>query len=314
MKMTVIATAVLSLAAAAPAFAQAPNVQGGSSNTANVQVGPSAFPPGSPTGFAGISMLRSDGVMSGYVNIAAAPINQATTYATANSAGPFYAPLPGTTPPTPIAQVWYNNQNAVANVHSLRQVSYAQAAPWPQFGGLVIGQLKGNTPGSAVYFGEWSPTVSGTPSTGDSTNLNMTNSGRTVWYVGDNAVSSMPSLTNAKYDVVGIRQTGTNAAGTTLGGGLPHAPNLYTGVLTANYSPSGSKTLTGTISRTVGSSTQSVNFSPSTNPTAISSNGTFSNTTGTITGRFYNSASALAGIYTGGSGSGTNVAFGGTRQ
>ncbi|THF67293.1 hypothetical protein E6C76_02650 [Pseudothauera nasutitermitis] len=296
MKMTVIATAVLSLAAAAPAFAQAPNVQGGSSNTANVQVGPSAFPPGSPTGFAGIRMQRSDGTWSGYVNIAAAPINQVTTFATANSAGPFYANHPDG---YRIAQVWYNNQNAVANVYSLRQVTYAQAAPWPQFGGLVIGQLKGNTPGSAVYFGEWSPTVSGTPNQGDSTDLNMASSGRTVWYVGDNAVTSMPALVNAQYSVVGIRQTG-------VGTNLPYAPALYTGTLTANYSTNiGLGAITGSISR----NGDSVNFLG----TLISSNGTFANFGNTISGRFYNNAAALAGIYTGG-GAGNHIAFGGSRS
>lgn len=294
MKMTVIATAVLSLAAAAPAFAQAPNVQGGSSNTANVLVGGSDFPTTAPVGFAGISMKRSDGVMSGYVNIAAGPINQVTSAATPNAAGPFYANMPGTT--NPIAQVWYNNQNAVANVYSLRQVTYAQAAPWPQFGGLVVGQLKGNTPGSAVYFGEWSPTVSGTPSTGDSTNLNMTNSGRTVWYVGDNAVTSMPALASATYSVVGIRQTG-------VGSNLPYSPQLYTGTLTANYS-GGSGSITGSIVR----GSESLSFAG----TNINANGTFNNAANTIEGRFYNNADALAGIYKGGA-AGTHIAFGGKR-
>lgn len=287
MKMTVIATAVLALAAAAPAFAAA---QGGSSNTANVQVGPSDFPPGAPTGYAGISMLRNDGSWSGYVNIAAAPITQVTTYATANLAGPFYALHPGDG--LPIAQVWYNNLSAVANVYSLRQVRYLTQAGWPHFGGLVIGQVKGMTAGNGVYFGEWSPPVA-SPSTGDSTDLNMGSAGRTVWYVGDNAVTSMPTLTNVTYNVVGIRQTG-------VGSNLPHLPQLYSGTLTANYSGS-SGSITGSIVR----GSDSVNFTG----TNIAAAGTFSNGS-TISGRFYNNATALAGIYTGG-GAGNHVAFGG---
>lgn len=295
MKMTVIATAVLSLAAAVPAFAQAPNVQGSSSNTANVLVGSSDFPPPPvPAGYAGISMLRSDGSMSGYVNIAAGPITQVTGAATANQAGPFYALHPGDG--QRIAQVWYNNQNAVANVYSLRQLRYLTQAGWPHFGGLVIGQIKGATAGNGVYFGEWSPPVSGTPNQGDSTNLNMTNSGRTVWYVGDNAVTSMPALVNAIYNVVGIRQTG-------VGSNLPYAPQLYTGALTANYS-GGSGSITGSIVR----GSESLNFAG----TNISANGTFNNAANTIEGRFYNNAAALAGIYKGGA-AGTHIAFGGSR-
>lgn len=298
MRKSVIATALLALAAS-PAFAQAPNVQGGTSKQANVQVGPSNFPANAPAGFAGIRMLRNDGVnWSGYVNIAAAPINQVTSVATPNQAGPFFAnfPLDG----QKIAQVWYNNQNAVANVYSLRQVTYQQAAPWPHFGGLVIGQLKGNAPGSAVYFGEWSPALSGTPAQGNSTNLNMGSSNRTVWYVGDNAVTSMPTLVNAQYSVVGIRQTGGSS-------NLPHAPNLYTGTLTANYA-SGSGSITGSIVR----GSQSLNFSG----TSIAANGTFqkvSGTTAVIEGRFYNNAATLAGIYKGGV-AGTHIAFGGSRS
>lgn len=293
MKKTVIATALLALAAS-PAFAQAPNVQGGSSNPGNVLVGPSDFPPIiTPAGYAGLRMKRADGAWSGYVNIAAGPIAQVTANATANTAGPFYASFP-LIPSIKIAQVWYNNQNPTANVYSLRQVTSIPIAGWPQFGGLVVGQVKGTAAGNGVYFGEWSPPVA-SPSTGNSTNLNMTSSGRTVWYAGDNAVTSMPALVNAQYSVVGIRQTG-------VGTNLPHAPELYTGTLTANYGGS-SGSITGSIAR--GSS--SVNFAG----TSIAAAGTFSNGS-TINGRFYNSANALAGIYTGG-GTGDHVAFGGKR-
>lgn len=297
MKKTITATAVavaaLALAGVSSAFAQAPNVQGGSSNMNNVQTGASTFPNIpiiAPNGYAGIRVWRNDNTWSGYIPLVA-PVTLTALAATANSAGPFYADIPFTS--IRVAQVWWNNLNPVANVHSLRQVTYPAAAGWPHFGGLVVGQVKGTTGGN-VYFGEWSPPVA-SPSTGNSTDLNMTSSGRTVWYAGDNAVTSMPTLVNAQYSVVGIRQTG-------VGTNLPHAPQLYTGTLTANYSGS-SGSITGSIAR--GSS--SVNFAG----TSIAAAGTFSNGS-TINGRFYNSANALAGIYTGG-GAGDHVAFGGKR-
>lgn len=296
MKQTVIATALLTLAASS-AFAQAANVQGGSSNTNNVQTGVSNFPSIpiiAPDGYAGLAMKRKDGTMSRTIPLMA-PVTLATAAATANQAGPFYANMPIVG--TRIAQVWYNNQNATANVYSLRETTYPTAAGWPHFGGLVVGQVKGTSAGSAVYFGEWSPAVSGTPNQGNSTNLNMTNAGRTVFYVGDNAVTSMPTLVNAQYSVVGIRQTG-------VGSNLPHAPTLYTGTLTANYA-SGSGSITGSIAR----GSESLNFAG----TSIAANGKFNNSTGTIDGRFYNNAAALAGIYKGGATS-THIAFGGKRS
>lgn len=296
MRKLIITAAVLALAGASSAFAQGANVQGGSSNTNNVQAGPSTFPSIpilAPDGYAGLSMMRNDNTWSGTIPLMT-PVLLTTLVATPNQAGPHYANNPLTQ--ARVAQVWYNNQNATANVYSLRQTDYPAAANWPHFGGLVIGVVKGTTGGN-VYFGEWSPPVSGTPNQGDSTDLNMTSSGRTVWYVGDNAVTNMPTLVDAEYSTVGIRQTG-------VGGNLPYAPQLYTGTLTATYS-GGSGSITGSIAR----SGDTVNFAG----TTIASDGTFDNG-GTIDGRFYNSAAALAGIYTGGSGAGDHIAFGGSRS
>lgn len=298
MRKKIVATAILGLLGVTGAMAQAANVQGGSSTPDNVQVGTSNFPTTAPTGYAGIRMLRNDGTWSGYVNIAAAPVNQVrTTVGTAgvNQAGPYFAKHPGDA--QNIAQVWWNNQNAVADVYSLRQVRYLAAPNWPHFGGLVIGQVKGQTLGN-VFFGEWSAPVA-SPSAGNSTNLNMASSSRTVWYVGDNAVTATPALSNVAYNVVGIRRTG-------VGTNLPHAPNLYSGVLTANYNPSGpvsGNTLGGTLSRT---GDANVTISATINGT-----GQFNGTN--VEGRFYNNANALAGIYTGG-GVANHIAFGGQKQ
>jgi len=280
-----------------------PNVQGNSSETKNVVVGKSTLPGLISPKNSGLSMVKPNGSWSSFIDIFEGPITQVIKNATANQAGPFFAP-----PPSffwyldDVAQVWYNNQNTGANVYSLRQLNTSLPTiipALPRFGGVVIGQVKSPNNiayavGSGVYFGEWSPAPS-QQSDAPSTNLNMTSSERTVWYVGDNAVTSMPTLVNAQYNVVGIRQTGVN-------GNLPHAPNLYKGTLTANYG-GGSGSLTGAITR----GSDSVNFAG----TSINANGTFNNGS-TIEGRFYNNAQALAGIYTGG-GASSHVAFGGSK-
>jgi len=307
MKRTLTTAAILALFGTSVVHAQAVNLKGSSTNEDYVKVGPSKFPPfGGPLGYSGLQMRRADGEMSDFVDIYGGPITQVTNAigANANKAGPYYANFPFTW--YKIAQVWLNNQSLAANVYSLRQTSHLGTSSWPQFGGLVVGQVKGTNKGSGVYFGEWSQST-GSPSTTASAKLNMADASRTAWYVGDNAVTSMPTLVNALYDVVGINQTGTDAAGTVLAGGLPHAPNLYTGVLTANYNGSGG-TLNGAISRSVGANVQTVDFAG----TGIDANGSFGNGT-SINGQFYNNADALAGVYRGSSTS-NHVAFGGRRQ
>lgn len=140
--------------------------------------------------------------------------------------------------------------------------------------------------GSEVYFGEWAPAKTGTQPT-NSTDLNLSSTDRTVWFVGENPTTSMPTLVNAKYNVVGINQYNPGTAA-----------GVTSGVLTANYG-SGSGTLTGTLG--------SVNFAG----TTIASNGSFARTT-QIQGQFYGAnAEALAGIYVNGT---TKVAFGGAKQ
>jgi len=284
-----------------------PNVQGHSSKMYRAAPGISNFAPEDlPTGNSGLKMWRTDNTWSDTIDLFYGPIKQVKDFATANEAGPFFAKPLWLGPK--VAQVWYNTNHKEANIYSLRQTF--RPPNWlngsvPHFGGVVVGQVKykvnannseAYAVGSGVYFGEWSPALNN-PSTNDSTNLNMGHSERTVWYVGDNAVTSMPSLVNATYNVVGIRQTGVN-------GNLPHAPNLYTGTLTANYG-SGNNTLTGAITR----GSHSVNFAG----TTISGNGTFKNGANTIEGRFYNNAQALAGIYTGGGSTSNHIAFGGSK-
>lgn len=278
----------LALAASSAAFAAAPNIQGGASTGLINVTTPSNAPflPPAALGYAGIQVGGSYSI-----DMLAGPISQA-------SSGP-WGYLPPAMGGGVIAQVWNNTSNTVANTYSLRQVT-APPAAMPAFGGLVIGQVKDASGvayarGAGVYFGEWSPQGTPVAYPTTSTDLNMASTDRTVWYTGDNAVTTTPTLASVTYAVVGIQQVGVGA------GNAPSAPNLYSGTLTANYN-SGLMPykLTGVLNKTGGSITIDAN---------ILSNGQF---VGTATqGRFYNGATALAGIYTGSSGAGDDVAYGG---
>ena len=193
-----------------------------------------------------------------------------------------------------LGQVWYENRHNNTEVYSVRQITEPKLPFAPKFGGLVIAKVPGmgGSDGN-VFFGEWAPRKGNPPD--NSTDLNMADGKRTVWYVGDNPTRNMPKLVNAKYNVLGVNKH------------TPGRNDFYTGTLTANYG-TGSGSLTGSISRPG----DSVNFAG----TNIRSNGTFDNgkVNEHITGRFYgNSAEALAGIVDR-AGADKDVAFGGRKQ
>ena len=302
MKKSMIALAAMALLGSGAAMA----ASGGSSNTANVAVGNSnhALFGGGNAG------LKFENSLLGFIEIAKGPVNGSNTAIASKGQGAIMTGADAGAPVSiDIAQVW--NASATQGtskfmINSVRQVNTFFLAP--QFGGLVIGQVAdaSGTPlaiGSGVYFGEWAPRAAGTPPA-DSTNLNMASSSRTVWYAGDNPTTVMPTLTNATYNVIGIQGVGTAADN------LPTAPKLYRGTLTANYNGSNG-TLTGSITN----GTSTVNFNPDGVPTTFTaaSQGKFTHTNGKIEGQFYNNASALAGIYKGGTAA-SNVAFGGSRS
>lgn len=295
MKKTLISAAILAVTASSAMYAQAANVQGGSSNGKMVVVGYSNFPLFiTALGYTGLSMKRTDGWFSSYIDVHGGPVSIVGSQSVANSSAAYYARVPVFSF-IKVAQIWHSTRDSAANVYSIRQVMTPYLPFWPQFGGLVVGQIKGTTKGNGVYFGEWAKSVPYL-NPGDSTDLNMANGSRTVWYAGDNAVTRMPTLVAAKYDVTGIRQTG-------VGDNMPYAPKLYKGVLTANYS-GGRGTIAGAIAR----GRDRVDFAG----TTIASNGKFTKGNA-IEGRFYNNAEALAGIYKGRTAA-DHVAFGGTRR
>ena len=195
-----------------------------------------------------------------------------------------------------LGQVWYENRHNNTEVYSVRQITEPKLFFAPKFSGLVIAKVPGMSEGNNVFFGEWAPRAGNPPK--NSTDLNMADGKRTVWYVGDNPTQNMPVLSEATYNVLGVNKH------------TPGQNDFYTGVLTANYG-AGKNTLEGSLSRPG----DSVKF----DGTNIRSNGTFDNGKADerITGRFYGSgAEALAGIVDrdGQAGVDRDIAFGGRRQ
>ncbi len=189
-----------------------------------------------------------------------------------------------------LGQVWYENRAHNTEVYSVRQMANSAIPAAPKFGGLVIAKVPGMGEGNNVFFGEWAPRKGNPPQ--NSTDLNMADGKRTVWYVGDNPTQNMPVLSEATYNVLGVNKH------------TPGQNDFYTGVLTANYG-AGKNTLEGSLSRPG----DSVKF----DGTNIRSNGTFDNGKADerITGRFYGSgAEALAGIVDR-TGVDRDIAFGG---
>lgn len=199
----------------------------------------------------------------------------------------------------PLGQVWYEKRANNTEVYSVRQMAELSGggiqAMAPRFGGLVMAKVPNLPADTAVYFGEWAPRADGAM-VQNSTDLNMNSDQRTVWYVGENPTSNMPTLVNAQYDVLGVNKH------------VPGQNDFYSGVLTANYGTS-SGNLSGNISR----GSDVIDFAG----TKVYSGGNFSNTnnpSNTIRGQFYgNGAEALAGIVNR-DGVANDVAFGGKKR
>ncbi|HHK6004750.1 TPA: Slam-dependent surface lipoprotein [Neisseria subflava] len=309
MKASQLTLAVLLTAAFGSAYAV--EVQGGSSNHKAIKVGSSSLIPFG-AGRAGIAISNAaDGNYSFSVNLengparrirdkyGRTPINGGNQNANVNgTANPKYL-TPGDVNPVlgwfsseKLGQVWYEKRANNTEVFSVRQMAELSEAGLlkkaPKFGGMTFAKVP--TAATNVFFGEWAPRKGNPPD--NSTDLNMDDGKRTVWFVGENPTANMPKLANAKYNVLGINKH------------TPGKNDFYTGVLTASYG-AGKNELSGSISRPG----DSVKF----DGTNIRSNGTFDNDKADerITGRFYGSgAEALAGIVNR-TGVDRDIAFGG---
>ena len=229
-----------------------------------------------------------------------APINGGNQNANVNgTANPRYLqpgdinPIAGWFSKTKLAQVWYEKRANNTEVFSVRQMADPKLPIAPKFGGMTFAKVP--TAATNVFFGEWAPRRGNSNQIANSTDLNMNDGNRTVWFVGENPTANMPKLVNAKYNVLGINKH------------TPGKNDFYTGILTANYG-TGKNELAGTISR----AGDSINFAN----TKIESSGKFDNHKNTehITGHFYGSgAEALAGIVDR-AGADKDVAFGGAKK
>lgn len=260
----------------------------GKSSSTYIKVGSSTF---QGTQQAGVGFPSTNppaaGTTAAISSLTGGPIAQ-TNLAYANGSGPDYFiefNMGGSV--LRMAQTWRNlSAPNGTEIYTWRQISDPVGENRPHFGNTSIAKVSGHE----VYFGEWVPKAT-SPVYGSSTNMvGQDDSLRTVFFVGENPTTSMPTLVNAKYDVVALKQynPGTQAG-------------VHTGVLNVNYS-GGSGTIAGSLA--------GVNLSAN-----ISSNGSFNNgANGTTHGQFYGTnASAVAGYYNG-VGPNNDFAFGGTKR
>lgn len=198
-----------------------------------------------------------------------------------------------------LGQVWYENRHNNTEVYSVRQITEPKLPFAPKFGGLVIAKVPGMGEGNNVFFGEWAPRKGNPPD--NSTDLNMADGKRTVWYVGDNPIKNTTGLATATYNVVGINKH------------TPGKNDFYTGEIKATFGTDKFGSMSGVLKR-AGDKDLSFNGVQITN-----SKGTFNSIPGRnnegITGQFYgNGAAAMAGYAERGNGKGDDVAFGGAKK
>ncbi|MDK7242042.1 Slam-dependent surface lipoprotein [Neisseria subflava] len=191
-----------------------------------------------------------------------------------------------------LGQVWYENRHNNTEVYSVRQITEPKLFFAPKFSGLVIAKVPGMSEGNNVFFGEWAPRAGNPPK--NSTDLNMADGKRTVWYVGDNPTGNTAGLGSMTYNVVGINKH------------TPGRNDFYTGSVTARFGTAPTGTMEGSISH----GDDHIDFN---NARITNKDGTFADQTQGMTGRFYGSgAAAMAGYTTRGTaGVGDDVAFGG---
>lgn len=159
------------------------------------------------------------------------------------------------------------------------------------------------TAATNVFFGEWAPRKGNSNQIANSTDLNMNDGNRTVWFVGENPTKNTRNLAAATYNVVGINKH------------TPGKNDFYTGEIKATFGTGDKGSMSGALKR-AGDRDLSFNGVEITN-----SKGTFNSIPGRnnegITGQFYgNGAAAMAGYAKRGTDNnkGDDVAFGGAKK
>ena len=317
MKASQLTLAVLLTAAFGSAYAV--EVQGGSSNTKAIKVGSSSLIPFG-AGRAGIAISNAaDGNYSFSVNLengparrirdkyGRTPINGGNQNANVNgTANPKYL-TPGDVNPVlgwfsseKLGQVWYEKRANNTEVFSVRQMAELSEAGLlkkaPKFGGMTFAKVP--TAATNVFFGEWAPRKGNPPD--NSTDLNMDDGNRTVWFVGENPTKNTTGLATATYNVVGINKH------------TPGENDFYTGEITATFGTNKFGSMSGELKR-AGDNDLSFDGVEITNTDGSFKSGAGNNEG--ITGQFYgNGAAAMAGYANRGNGKGDDVAFGGAKK
>ena len=316
MKASQLTLAVLLTAAFGSAYAV--EVQGGSSNTKAIKVGSSSLIPFG-AGRAGIAISNAaDGNYSFSVNLengparrirdkyGRTPINGGNQNANVNgAANPRYLtpgdvnPVVGWFSSEKLGQVWYEKRANNTEVFSVRQMADPLLPIAPKFGGMTFAKVP--TAATNVFFGEWAPRKGNSNQIANSTDLNMNDGNRTVWFVGENPTKNTTGLATATYNVVGINKH------------TPGKNDFYTGEIKATFGTDKFGSMSGALKR-AGDKDLSFNGVQITN-----SKGTFNSIPGRnnegITGQFYgNGAAAMAGYANRGNGKGDDVAFGGAKK
>lgn len=317
MKASQLTLAVL-LTAAFGSAAHAANVEGGSSNL-NLIEPKTSDPLPFGAGAAGIKVSTGNG-LSNSINLEAgpaqrirnkygnAPINGGNQNANVNgTANPKYLqpgdinPIAGWFSKTKLAQVWYEKRANNTEVFSVRQMADPKLPIAPKFGGMTFAKVP--TAATNVFFGEWAPRKGNSNQIANSTDLNMNDGNRTVWFVGENPTKNTRNLTAVTYNVVGINKH------------TPGKNDFYTGEIKATFGTGDKGSMSGALKRT-GDKDLSFNGVEINN-----SKGTFDSIPGRnnegITGQFYgNGAAAMAGYATRGTDNnkGDDVAFGGAKK
>ena len=321
MKASQLTLAILLTAAFGSAYAV--EVQGDSSNTKAIKVGSSSLIPFG-AGRAGIAISNAaDGNYSFSVNLengparrirdkyGRTPINGGNQNVNVNgAANPRYLtpsdvnPVLGWFSSEKLGQVWYEKRANNTEVFSVRQMAELSEKGLlkkaPKSGGMTFAKVP--TAATNVFFGEWAPRKGNSNQIINSTDLNMNDGNRTVWFVGENPTGNLENLkiSEATYNVVGINKH------------TPGKNDFYTGEITATFGTADKGFMSGELKRT---GDNDLSFK---GVEIINTDGSFKSGAGNnegITGRFYgNSAAAMAGYAERGNGKGDDVAFGGEQS
>ena len=318
MKASQLTLAVL-LTAAFGSAAHAANVEGGSSNP-NLIKPKTSDPIPFGSGAAGIQ-VSSNGHLSNSINLEVgpaqrirnkygnAPINGGNQNANVNgTTNPKYL-IPGDVNPVlgwfsseKLGQVWYEKRANNTEVFSVRQMAELSEKGLlkkaPKFGGMTFAKVP--TAATNVFFGEWAPRKGNSNQIANSTDLNMNDGNRTVWFVGENPTGNLENLkiSEATYNVVGINKH------------TPGKNDFYTGQVKAEFGSRG--VMSGSINR--GNDKLSFDHAKINLQEGTFSSKNSANKEG-IEGKFYGAnAAAMAGYAKRGNGVGDDVAFGGAKK